>query len=187
MKRVNIVAAALVFAITFTFNACSSDDDGGNPACKFNIPAGGTTVTMCSEKPKGKKEECQEAGGTFSNGCPSSATLECNYGEEKHFFYGDMKGGNCDDVLKGFTVAVCNVDFGVNGKMCMQSSLISKELCDESAESGGGEVIGYSFDKSGSCPSGSGKKCELKENGMRMDAFLYGDIANLSCEDIFED
>jgi len=113
----SLLAASFVLALAFTFTGCSDDKDGGGAACSRSKSINGSSAEVCTEisgtigdeMKKDIKKECEkEAGGKFSNSCPSGYVVKCTDEADKHgevfktttYFYGnEFKGLNCKDIL----------------------------------------------------------------------------------------
>jgi hypothetical protein len=116
-----IFTAIIAVAITFTFNACGSDDSGGGNtvACKTTKTNG---EFYCYENPKdmvveaygsvegynesvceGKKLEKERLSYEFLNSCPGGYTYKCeNTAKTKTLYlYAERyKGVSCDEIVE---------------------------------------------------------------------------------------
>ncbi|MDR0515575.1 MAG: hypothetical protein LBH25_00850 [Fibromonadaceae bacterium] len=134
MKRVNntrrgvacnarIFTAIVMFAITFTFNGCSSDDDdgGGAAACKYtaefdqpiNGKKSGEVCVELSEKmlesieknegmsKQELKKDCEEreVNGKFYDTCPKGHVSKCSedIGQTVYLYGNEFKNINCEE------------------------------------------------------------------------------------------
>jgi hypothetical protein len=154
-------------------SSSGNSGNSGNTCQRSKI--GSLTISTCSQGPEISKAECESDGGTYGNKCSTTGIkLTCDF-DEKVFFYSDMKGGNCDDPFKGFPARACEINYGVYGKVCFQTPVIDKSICDGMNEEFTGSS-GHNF-INGSCQKG-GLECD-GEMGFKL--FLYGDMAGMGC------